>query len=688
MTGAAEHTNRLAAETSLYLLQHAHNPVDWYPWGPEALERARTLDRPIFLSIGYSACHWCHVMERESFEDEATAAQLNADFVPIKVDREERPDLDDVYMAAVQAMTGGGGWPMSVFLTPDLEPFFGGTYFPPDDRHGLPGFRRVLSAISDAYGNRRDEVSAQGRQLASHLRDQLAVRAGTAAPDLRQLELAAARLGSSFDDVNGGFGGAPKFPAPMTLEFMLRRWRRTGDEATLRMVTVTLDHMASGGIHDQLAGGFARYSTDAHWLVPHFEKMLYDNAQLAHAYLEAFRATGTQRYADVARGTIDFMLHELATEEGGFASALDADTDGEEGRFYTWSYDEFMASLDAAGVDDADARLLADYWGVAATGNWEGRSILSEAGPAPPEELIERGREALLAVRDRRTRPGRDDKQLAAWNGMGLRALATAGLVFGEPRHVEATRAAVEFVRTSLLRDGDRLWRTARSGRAHTAGFAEDYANVADGLLAAYACLGDAADLQLAVRLVDRLLADFWDDASGTLFDTAAEHDRVVARPQSLLDNATPSANAVAADVMPRLALLTGEADYDRRARSILRAVAPAFERQPSAFGRMLSAADRALSPLLDAVIAGEPTDPAAAELRRAVARPYAPDLVIAPLAPGAPMAAWPLFEEKVARDAPVTAYVCRGYTCDAPTADPTVAAGQVARLTVSPAGS
>jgi uncharacterized protein YyaL (SSP411 family) len=681
-------TNRLGAETSPYLLQHAHNPVDWYPWGAEALERARSLDRPIFLSIGYSACHWCHVMEAESFEDPATAAQLNADFVPIKVDREERPDLDDVYMAAVQAMTGGGGWPMSVFLTPDLEPFFGGTYFPPDDRHGLPGFRRVLSAIADAYRNRRDEVAAQGSQLAAHLREQLAVRPGTAEPELRQLDLAATRLAASFDDVHGGFGGAPKFPAPMTLEFMLRTWRRNGDAATLRMVTVTLDRMAAGGIHDQLAGGFARYSTDAHWLVPHFEKMLYDNAQLAHAYLEAFRATGTQRYADVARGTIDFMLAELATDEGGFASALDADTDGEEGRFYTWHYDEFMAGLAATGVDDADAHLLADYWGVTAGGNWEGRSILNQAGPAPAADVTARGRAALLAIRQRRTRPGRDDKQLASWNGMALRALATAALVLGEARYDEATRAVLRFVRTSLLRDGDRLWRTARSGRAHTAGFAEDYANVADGLLAAYAALGDAEDLRLAVRLIDRLLADFWDDASGTLFDTTAEHDRVVARPQSLLDNATPSANAVAADVLLRLALLTGEADYDRRARSILRAVAPAFEQQPSAFGRMLSAADRALSPLLDAVIVGEPGNTAAVDLRRAVARPYAPDLVIAPLAPNGPIAGWPLFDGKAARNGAVTAYVCRGYTCDAPTGDPTVAAEQVTRLSLSPAGS
>ena len=681
-------TNRLATETSPYLLQHAHNPVDWYPWGPEALERARSLDRPIFLSIGYSACHWCHVMERESFENEAIAAQLNADFVPIKVDREERPDLDDIYMAAVQAMTGGGGWPMSVFLTPQLEPFFGGTYFPPEDRHGMPAFPRVLSAIAEAYRDRRGEVEAQGRQLAAHLREQLTVVAGGADPSLTALELAAARLATAFDDVHGGFGGAPKFPAPMTLEFLLRAWRRSGDPATLRMVTLTLDRMADGGIHDQLAGGFARYATDARWLVPHFEKMLYDNAQLAQAYLEAFRATGATRHADVASSTLDFMLHELATDEGGFASALDADTEGEEGLFYVWDHEAFAAALDAAGLDDPSTRALAAYWGVVPQGNWEGRNVLSVAGPAPAAELIERARAALLAARERRVRPGRDEKQLAAWNGMALRALATAALVTGEPRYAAAARRTADFVRNVLVRDGSGLWRTARDGRAHTPGFAEDYANVADGLVASYAALGASDDLRLAIALVDRLIADFWDETSGTLFDSSAEHDRPVARPRSLLDSATPSSNAVAADVLQRLALLTGEADYDRRARSILRAVEPALARQPSAFGRMLSAADRALSEQVDAVIAGDPDGTDAQALRRAVSRPYAPDLVIAPFVPGSGLDDWPLFRDKLPRDDGATAYVCRGYACDAPTGDPQVAAEQVARLALSRAGS
>ncbi len=675
-------TNRLAAETSPYLLQHANNPVDWYPWGPEALERAKAEDRPIFLSIGYSACHWCHVMAHESFENPAIAEQLNRDFVPIKVDREERPDLDDVYMAAVQTMTGGGGWPMSVFLTPTLEPFFGGTYFPPDDRHGMPGFPRVLTAIAEAYRTRRDEVVQQGRQLAAHLREQLDVLPGRAEVERRQLDAAVARLAHTFDAVHGGFGGAPKFPAPMTLEFLLRAWRPSGEAATLGMATLTLDRMADGGIHDQIGGGFARYSTDARWLVPHFEKMLYDNAQLAHAYLEAYRATGSERYADVARGTLDFMVRELGTEDGGFASALDADSEGQEGRFYTWDLAEFLAALEAGGLDSADARRLADAWGVVEGGNWEGRSILHVAAPAPPSgDVMERARAALLSSREQRVRPGRDDKQLAAWNGMALRALCAGALVLEQERFGVAARACVGFIRGQLLRADERLWRTARGGKAHTPAFAEDYANVADGMLLAYAALGDVACLELAISLMDRAVADFWDEQSGTLFDSSDEHDRLVARPRPLIDGATPSANSVATDVLLRLAMLTGEADYDRRARSILRAAAPAFDSHPIQFGRMLSAADRALGDPLDAVVVGESDDPGALALRRAAAEPYAPDLVIAPLPAGAGIASWPLFEGKLARSGSATAYVCRGYACDEPTADPLRVREQVAAL-------
>jgi uncharacterized protein len=675
-------TNRLATETSPYLLQHANNPVEWYPWGAEALERARAEDKPIFLSIGYSACHWCHVMAHESFEDPAIAAQLSRDFIAIKVDREERPDLDDVYMAAVQTLTGSGGWPMSVFLTPALEPFFGGTYFPPQDRHGMPGFPRILDAIAEAYRDRRDEVVEQGRQLAAHLREQLEVLPGRGQVERRQLDAAAARLAESFDAVQGGFGGAPKFPASMTLEFLLRAWRRDRNPSILHMVTLTLDRMADGGIHDQVGGGFARYSTDARWLVPHFEKMLYDNAQLAHAYLEAFRATGTERYADVARGTLDFMLRELATDDGGFASALDADSEGEEGRFYTWDPGGFADALRAAEISEPQIQSLAAYWGVAEGGNWEGRSILHVAGPErPPNDLLDGARRALLTTREQRVRPGRDDKQLAAWNGMALRALGAAALVLGDDRFADGARSCAQFIRARLLREDGRLWRTARDGAAHTPAFSEDYAHVADGLLAAYAALGDPADLELAAALMDRAVADFWDEASGTFFDTSDEHDRIVARPRSLIDGATPSANAVAADVLLRLALLTGQADHDRRARSILGAAAPALDRHPIQFGRMLAAADRALSEPIDAVIAGDPDDPRAVRLRRAAAAPYLPDLVIAPLPGGAAIADWPLFAGKGERDGTPTAYVCRSYACDEPTTDPDRVRAQVEAL-------
>ena len=681
---ASGHTNRLIDETSPYLLQHAHNPVDWHPWGAEALERARAEDRPIFLSIGYAACHWCHVMERESFENPEIAALMNEHFVSIKVDREERPDLDDVYMAAVQAMTGSGGWPMSVFLTPDLRPFFGGTYFPPEDRHGMAGFPRVLASVADAYRTRRDEVEQQAGMLAGHLQAQLAVPAGDRDVERGQLEVAAARIGASFDPAHGGFGGAPKFPAPMTLEFLLRSWRRSRDPATLAMVTRTLDAMADGGINDQLGGGFARYSTDAQWLVPHFEKMLYDNALLAHAYLEGYRATGNERFASVARATLDFMLTELRTNQGGLASALDADSEGVEGRFYVWSHDEFMSVLTDAGLDDDQRRLLAAYWGLIPDGNWDGSNILHRPRAAEvPEELVRQARAALLAVRAMRVRPATDDKQLAAWNGLALRGLAHAALVLREPRYADATGELVAFISRRLLRDGDRLWRTARGGRAHTPAFAEDYLAVADGLIGAHAALGSAEPLHLARRLVQTALRDFWDDEAGTFVDTSHEHDRTVARPRGLVDNATPSANSLGADVLQRLALLSGDEDLDRRARSILRAVAGALERQPSAFGRMLCAADRMLGEQIDVVVVAD--DHADGQpLREAALGPYAPDLVLTSVAPGDEHGEWPLYAGKVARGGRATAYACRGYSCDDPTADPSRLADQVRALGAS----
>jgi uncharacterized protein len=680
-------TNRLAGETSPYLLQHAHNPVDWYPWGHEALELARREDRPIFLSIGYAACHWCHVMERESFEDPETAALMNEHFVSIKVDREERPDLDDVYMAAVQAMTGSGGWPMSVFLTPDLDPFFGGTYFPPEDRNGLPGFRRVLAAVADAHANRRDEIAAQGRQLSAHLREQLEVPSGDHDPQRMQLEAAVRRLAGTFDARHGGFGAAPKFPAPMVLEFLLRAWRRSGDAATLGMVTTTLDAMDRGGIHDQVGGGFARYSTDVAWVVPHFEKMLYDNALLAHAYLEAWRATGRDGYRDVVESTLAFCVRELAVPGGGYASALDADSEGEEGRYYAWTAATLRAALRGAGFDEGAVDALAEHWGVTEAGNWEGRTILTASSTPPDRDLLRRGRLAVLTARDRRIAPARDDKQIAAWNGLLLRSLAEGGAALDRPDLLDAADRLVGFVRGALVRPDGGLWRTARDGRGHTPGFLEDYACVADGLLAAHAALGRLDELDLARSLMDRAVREFWDDTAGAFWDTSHEHDRLVARPRSVVDAATPSGNAVAADVLLRLALLTGDADLDRRARAILRTVAGGLDRQPSLFGRMLCAADRALGEQVDVVVAAAVHgDTAAASLRAAALRAYLPDLVVAAIGPGdarAMAAGWPLFTGKEARDGRATAYVCRGYACEAPTSDPAVVETGVRALSV-----
>jgi uncharacterized protein YyaL (SSP411 family) len=516
--------------------------------------------------------------------------------------------------------------------------------------------------------------------LAGHLREQLVLPPGGADPQQLQLDAAVRRLAASFDRRHGGFGGAPKFPAPMTLEFLLRAWHRSRDPEALQMVTVTLDAMASGGINDQLGGGFARYSTDADWLVPHFEKMLYDNAQLAHAYLEAYRATGEERHRLVVESTLDFVLRELGTPDGGFASALDADSEGEEGRFYVWIDGELRTVLTDAGLAASEVDDVARYWDVTPRGNWDGRSILHAVGRAPVQELLDRARAALLSARGQRIRPARDDKQLAVWNGLLLRALAEAGIVLGREDYLRAADGIAGFVRRILRRPDGALWRTARDGVGHTPAFLEDYACLADGLLALHAARGRAEDLLLAKELVNRAIADFWDDEAGAFWDTSDAHEAIVARPRSLIDGATPAGNSVAADVMLRLALLTGEPKYDRRARSILRIIGEALDRQPQLFGRMLGAVDRALSEQIDVVIATSNTD-RGNELRASALRPYAPDLVVATLNPGDPTAEWPLFAEKSPIDGRATAYVCRGYACLAPTLDPAAVERQIADL-------
>jgi uncharacterized protein YyaL (SSP411 family) len=663
------------------MLQPAHNPVDWYPWGPEALTRAKLLDRPIFLSIGYAACHWCHVMERESFEDEGTAAFLNSRFIAIKVDREERPDLDQVYMGAVQAMTGGGGWPMSVFLTPEGRPFYGGTYFPNRPSHGLPSFQQVLQGIDQAWREQRGELEEAGQRLVGQLAAQAANTAGPApGPDL--LDTAVALLERSFDAANGGWGGAPKFPQPMTIEFLLRR-AAAGDRRALPLARRTLDRMADGGIRDQLGGGFHRYATDAIWLVPHFEQMLYDNAQLARVYLHAWALTGEQRYADVATGTLTYILRELTTDGGAFAASQDADTDGVEGATFTWRADEIREAL------GDDAPLFATAYGVTDQGNWEGVTILARLRPtedlaklyAIPAAEVERRlaeiRTRLLLRRRQRPQPARDDKALAAWNGLaigaladGARLLAAAGFDGLAERYLTAARRAAGAILDGLLGVDGRLGRSWKDGRASGQGVLEDYADLADGLLALYEATFDERWFATARALADAILDRFADPAGG-FFDTATDHERLVTRPKDIQDNATPSGGAMATTVLLRLAALTGESRYREAAERALASTTPYTVRYPTAFAQWLQATDFALAPVAEVAIVGDLDDPATRELLEIAAGGYAPNRVVAasPLTGGP--SAIPLLAERTRLQGRPTAYVCRQLACRLPVTDP-----------------
>ena len=681
--------NRLAGETSPYLLQHAHNPVDWFPWGPDALARARLLDRPIFLSIGYAACHWCHVMERESFEDEPTARYLNDHFVAIKVDREERPDLDQVYMAAVQAMTGGGGWPMSVFLTPDGRPFYGGTYFPDQPRHGMPSFRQVLEGVDRSWREQRSEVEAAGGRLVQGLIDQAPTQAGADDPTSALLETATTAIEASFDPVNGGWGRAPKFPQPMTIEYLLRRHAATGDARPLAVARRSLDAMADGGLRDQLGGGFHRYSTDAHWLVPHFEQMLYDNAQLARVYLHAWALTGDERYQAVATGTLDYMVRELTTDDGAFAASQDADTDGIEGLTFTWRAPEIREVL------GDDAALFSTAYGVTDDGNWEGVTILSRVVSDP--ELAEAdvgvrlasARARLLERRRGRPQPARDDKALAAWNGLAIAALAEASVAqrVADPPAAAgygaaAERAAGTIVDGLLTPDGT-LRRSWKDRRAVGNGVLEDYAHLADGLLALYEADFEERWFTTARRLMDRVLARF-DDQAGGFFDTADDHERLVTRPKDVQDNAVPSGNAMAARVLLRLAAWTGEGSYRDAAERAMRTVVPLVARYPTGFAQWLSAMDLALAPIVEVAIVGGADDPATAALLWEAQRGYRPDQVVS-VAPDADGSAVPLLRDRPRIDGRPTAYVCRGFACRLPVTDPDALAVQLREAAADP---
>ncbi len=689
-------SNRLIEETSPYLLQHAHDPVDWFPWGAETLLHARDLDRPVFLSVGYAACHWCHVMHRESFADATTAGELNAGFVSIKVDREERPDVDSLYMDAVQALTGSGGWPMSVFLTPDGRPFYGGTYFPDSPRHGLASFRQVLAAIQDAWSTRRDEVESSATRLAEAIAQgqrapRIATEPGDGSGDLaRLLDQATTTLSHGFDARTGGWGGSPKFPQPMVIEHLLREHLRTGAGGPLDIAVRSLDAMAAGGIRDHLGGGFARYATDSVWLVPHFEKMLYDNAQLALAYLHAWQVTGADRHAQVVRETLAFLARDLLVTDPtglvGLAASLDADTEGEEGSTYVWTADE------VASVLGPDAPLFAAAYGVTDGGNWEGRTILSrvrdDAALATTWSIsrdevasrLGRARIRLLEARDARPQPARDDKVIASWNGLALAAFAEAGRVLPDAEHHArlATELASSLERR-LRTAGGRLHRSWKDGRPGPAAVLEDHTHLAAGLLALYQTTFDDRWVVWATELMDVALAHFA-DTEGGFHDTADDAGGLFTRPRSLVDSPLPSGNAMAVTVLVQLAGLTGLARYRDAAEASLSAVAPVAARQPTAFAHWLVGAGMVLVPLDEVAIIGDLGDPSTMALLGVARSGYRPWQVVACTNDHGDHRV-SLLDDRPRLDGRATAYVCHGFSCQMPVTDPDALRSQLRRL-------
>ncbi|MDP9228601.1 MAG: thioredoxin domain-containing protein [Actinomycetota bacterium] len=660
--------NRLADETSPYLLQHKDNPVDWRPWGPEVLEQAREQDKPILLSIGYSACHWCHVMERESFEDDDTAAYMNGNFIPVKVDREERPDVDDIYMEAVQAMTGGGGWPLTVFLDSEGVPFYGGTYFPPAPRQGLPSFRQVMEAISEAYKTQREQLRAG----ADNVRERLAAagRIEQSAEELtpQMLDRAVTALLALADSRNGGFGPAPKFPPASALEFLLAR----GESEHVR---TTLDKMMHGGIYDHLGGGFARYAVDNVWLVPHFEKMLYDNALLARSYLHGWQQIGEERWRRVCCETLDWALREMRGPEGGFYSALDADSEGEEGRFYVWDADEPRQVLTDAGIAAEEIERVLGYWGVSDAGNFEGRNILhvplGASASAPP--VLEQARQALLAHRDGRVRPGLDDKRICSWNALMISALADAGAALGRDDYLEAAGSCASFIRESMRDEQGRLLRTWKDGEARLNAYLEDHAFLLEALLRLYEATLDLRWFDAARETADAMIERFGDDERGGFFATSHDHEQLIARRKDLGDHPIPSGNSSAALGLLRLAALTGEDRYEQWAVGVLRLFSQAAVQHPDAFGHLLQALDLHLSPTREVALVapsggGSPSE-ALAELSAVVWSAFRPHAVLAGGPEGSERPQ--LLRERTAVEGRPTAYVCEHFACRAPVTSP-----------------
>ncbi|MET7971982.1 thioredoxin domain-containing protein [Streptomyces mirabilis] len=665
--------NRLAHETSPYLLQHADNPVDWWPWSAEAFEEARKRGVPVLLSVGYSSCHWCHVMAHESFEDEATAAYLNEHFVSVKVDREERPDVDAVYMEAVQAATGQGGWPMTVFLTPDAEPFYFGTYFPPAPRHGMPSFRQVLEGVHTAWTDRRGEVAEVAGKIVRDLAEREMSFGSGEVPGEEDLAGALLGLTREYDASRGGFGGAPKFPPSMVIEFLLRHHARTGSEGALQMAQDTCERMARGGIYDQLGGGFARYSVDREWIVPHFEKMLYDNALLCRVYAHLWRTTGSELARRVALETADFMVGELRTNEGGFASALDADSDDStgkhvEGAYYVWTPRQLREVLGAE-----DGELAARYFGVTEEGTFEeGSSVLQlpQQDELFDAEKVAGVRRRLLAARAERPAPGRDDKIVAAWNGLAVAALAETGAYFDRPDLVDAAIAAADLLVRVHMDDRARLSRTSKDGRAGAnAGVLEDYADVAEGFLALASVTGEGVWLEFAGFLLDQVIMQFTDPESGALYDTAADAERLIRRPQDPTDNATPSGWSAAAGALLSYAAQTGAEPHRTAAERALGVVKALGPRAPRFIGWGLAVAEALLDGPREVAVVGPEGHPLTKALHRSALLGTAPGAVVAVGTPESDEL--PLLADRPLVQGEPAAYVCRNFTCDAPTTDP-----------------
>jgi uncharacterized protein YyaL (SSP411 family) len=674
---ASQHTNRLVHETSPYLLQHAHNPVDWYPWGEEAFQKARSENKPILLSIGYSACHWCHVMERESFENEKIAALMNDLFVNIKVDREERPDLDEVYMNAVQMLTGRGGWPMTMFLTPEGKPFYGGTYFPPEDRSGVPGFPRILAGVANAYREKPQDVEKSVEQILTALQR---MSSSTEAqqpfsPDI--IGRSAEQLSRAYDSDHGGLGNAPKFPNAGVYELFLRHYYRSKDQRFLEMVTHTLRKMAEGGIYDHLGGGFHRYSVDEKWLVPHFEKMLYDNAQLVRVYAQVYCATKDPLFKRVVEETMDYLLREMLDQEGGFYSTQDADSEGEEGKFFVWTPREITEVL-----GEEASEIFCRIYDVSEHGNFEGKNILHpiltleqasklfRRDPKDIEALITNAKQALFREREKRIKPFRDEKVITSWNGLMLSGLAEAIRISPRPAYLEAANRTLQFIFTKLFQEG-RLLHTYKEGKAKLLAYLDDYAFLAVGLLDLYETTFETSALGRAIELAETMLDEFWDENDGGFFYTGKSHEQLISRTKPVFDGSIPSGNAMATQLLLRLHHFTGKDNYLKSAESVLRAHHNAMESQPFGFAHLLCALDYYLEKPKEIVLVGDREDPNTAELVTQIHSLYLPNRTLQVIGPEKSLeAVSPLLKGKTQIKGRPTVYVCHNYTCSAPVTD------------------